>query len=119
MNVQRSQLKQSKPPISKDVDGYLNQRPSYLIPLQVDGGVWRMMRALTKSSEGFFALWKGMSNVKIPYVYLTSIYRHSNFMYFRYRLFNIATISIIKSISDILAFKHPIILTDPSITTPI
>ncbi|TIB77489.1 hypothetical protein E3Q18_01724 [Wallemia mellicola] len=59
LNVQRSQLKQSKPPISKDVDGYLNQRPSYLIPLQVDGGVWRMMRALTKSSEGFFALWKG------------------------------------------------------------
>ena len=52
-------LKVTKPPISKDRDGYLNQKPTHLIPSQIDGGVWRMMRAVVKSPEGFFGLWKG------------------------------------------------------------
>ncbi|TIB30437.1 hypothetical protein E3P84_03345 [Wallemia ichthyophaga] len=45
--------------IPKDKDGYLAQRPSYLVPLQADGGVWRMMRAVSKSHEGLSGLWKG------------------------------------------------------------
>ncbi|PKI82976.1 hypothetical protein MVES1_003128 [Malassezia vespertilionis] len=34
-------------------------RPEYFMPLVVKGGVWEMIKTITRSKEGWMALWKG------------------------------------------------------------